>query len=115
MELPMFALTFFAAIAHGHARAPIDRPRLARIPNDVHAGRTILYNTQNVFRIAIRTTHWYPVCFAGFRRSQPSRHGVCMAHVSRHHIGRHIQFAREQAQRLDKHVVCDVWLAHTTP
>ena len=64
MGLPMLALTLFAAISHGHARAPIVRRRFARIPNDVHAGRTILYNTQNVFRIAIRTTHWNPVLSA---------------------------------------------------
>ena len=64
MLLPMLTLARFAAISHGLARAPIVRPRLARIPNNVHAGRTVLYNTQNVFRIAIRTTHWYPVLFA---------------------------------------------------
>ena len=64
MELPMLTLALFAAISHGHARAPIVRPRLARIPNDVHAGPTVLYNTQNVFRIAIRTTHWNSVLFA---------------------------------------------------
>ena len=92
--LPMLLLAGFATIPHCKTRAPILCTRLSWTPYLVYTRCPIVHDVHDVLGITICTAHRYLLFFTCLCNPQPNWQVDPMIRVSRHNIGRYIQFSR---------------------